>query len=77
MTRFANFLKGSIAAVGLGVRPSATTAASSTPTITAGSGTPSAAEPNGSIYFRTDGANADQAIYARIGGSWVAMKGAT
>lgn len=42
------------------------------PTLTAGSGAPSATEPNGSLYQRTDGA-ADTTSYARISGSWVPM----
>jgi hypothetical protein len=37
------------------------------PTITSGSGAPSASEPNGSKYLRTNGA-----IYTRVGGAWVA-----
>jgi hypothetical protein len=45
--------------------------------VTSATGVPATTEPNGSIFLRTDGANADQAIYARIAGSWVAMKGAT
>ena len=77
MTRFYSFLKGSLAAVGVGVRSSTTQAASSVPTITSGTGVPATSEPNGSTFLRTDGANADQALYCRIGGSWVAIKGAT
>jgi hypothetical protein len=37
------------------------------PTITSGSGVPSEAQPNGSVYFRTNGV-----IYRRVGGAWVA-----
>ena len=47
------------------------------PTITGRAGAPSDAEPNGSIYLRTDAATADLAVYSRIGGAWVALKGAT
>jgi len=46
------------------------------PTITAASGAPTSTEPNGSLYMRTDGTTADDTLYARIGGSWVAMDGA-
>ena len=46
------------------------------PSITAGSGAPTSTEPNGSLYMRTDGTTADDTLYARIGGSWVAMDGA-
>ena len=66
-----------VAAPGVGIRTSATEVDSSTPTITSGSGVPSAAEPNGSIYMRTDASNADTSLYCRIGGSWVAMVGAS
>jgi hypothetical protein len=41
------------------------------PTITSGSGAPSAAEPNGSIYLRTDGTNATT-LYVRAAGAWTA-----
>lgn len=68
---------GGMAMVGVAVKSAASTVPSSAASITSGSGAPSATEPNGSIYLRTDGANADQAIYARIGGAWVALKGAT
>lgn len=68
---------GGMAMVGVAVKPAASTVPLDAPTITSGSGAPTATEPNGSIYLRTNGANADQAIYARIGGAWVALKGAT
>ncbi len=74
---FAYRYRKALAAVGLGVRTSATEADASTPTITAGSGAPSASEPNGSIYMRTNASNADECIYSRIGGSWVAITGAS
>lgn len=69
--------RAGMALVGVAVKTSESQLPSDAPTVTAGSGVPSATEPNGSIYLRTNGANADQAIYARIGGAWVAMKGAT
>lgn len=71
MTRFSSFLKGSIAAVGVGVRSTATQAASSVPTITSGTGAPSASEPDGSLYLRTDGADGTTE-YRRISSAWVA-----
>ena len=43
--------KKMIAAVGFGVRTSATEVDSTVPTITAGAGAPSATEPNGSVYL--------------------------
>lgn len=40
------------------------------PTWTTGAGAPSASEPNGSIYVRTDG-GAATSLYVRISGAWV------
>ena len=68
--------RGGMAVHGVAIKVSASQAPLSAPTVTAGPGVPSATEPNGSIYLRTDAANADQAIYARVGGSWVAIDGA-
>ncbi len=45
--------------------------------ITSGSGAPSDAQPDGSLYLRTDGADGDDSLYMRIGGSWVAIQGQT
>jgi hypothetical protein len=42
------------------------------PTVTSGSGAPSASEPNGSVYLRTGGAAANT-LYLRIGGAWVTV----
>lgn len=39
------------------------------PTVTSGTGAPSATEPNGSIYLRTNG-TALSTIYARVSGAW-------
>lgn len=64
-----------LAAFGLQVRTSPTSRVADDPTITAGAGVPSATEPNGSLFFRTDGA-ADSTIYQRISGAWVAVVGA-
>ena len=69
--------KKMIAAVGFGVRSSATEADSTVPTITAGEGAPTATEPNGSVYLRKNGGTADLAIYVRQGGAWIPMLGAS
>lgn len=45
---------------------------SSGPFISAGSGAPSSADPNGSLYLRSDG-GADSTLYTRISGVWVAV----
>lgn len=64
-------------AVGLVVKSSASQLVTAAPTITSGSGAPSAAEPNGSLYMRTDGTDADDSLYVRAGGAWIAHKGQT
>jgi hypothetical protein len=46
------------------------------PTLTSGSGAPSAAEPNGSLYLRTNG-GAASTLYARISGAWAPPMPAT
>jgi hypothetical protein len=48
----------------------------SSPTLTSGSGAPSAAEPNGSLYLRTNGGAANT-LYARIAGAWAPPMPAT
>lgn len=64
-------LKRALAAFGIVVRVSNTSDLSTDPTITAGSGAPSDAEPNGSIYLRTGGASGTT-LYIRASGAWVA-----
>ena len=61
---------------GLAIAATSRMAAGSMVTITVGAGAPSASEPNGSIYLRTNASTADEAIYARIGGAWVVIDGA-
>lgn len=65
-------LKGALCGLGLIIRTSPTSVVSADPTLSSGSGAPSAAEPNGSVYLRTDGANGT-VLYARVSGSWVAV----
>ena len=74
-SKFAYRYRKPVASVGVGVRTSATEDDASSPTITAGAGAPSAAEPNGSVYLRTDSSTAAESVYSRIGGSWVAIDG--
>lgn len=75
-SKFAYRYRKPVAAVGIGIRTSATEADASSPTITAGSGAPGSTEPNGSVYLRTNAGSADESIYSRIGGAWVAIDGA-
>jgi hypothetical protein len=70
-------MRSGLAALGYVVKSTASQDPTVAPTVTSGTGVPATTEPNGSIFLRTDGTTADQAIYARIAGSWVAMKGAT
>ena len=75
-SKFAYRYRKGLAATSVGVRQTATTADSSVPTVTSGTGAPtSTTEPNGSIYLRTDASSAAEAIYSRIGGSWVVIDG--
>jgi hypothetical protein len=67
-SKFAARHRKPIAAVGLGIRSTATQADASVPTITSGSGAPSASEVDGSLYLRTNGA-----VYNRIGSAWELM----
>lgn len=58
-------LRRALVGVGVIIRPSGTTALTSAPSITAGSGAASEAEPNGSVYLRTNGD-----LVQRISGAW-------
>lgn len=49
---------------------------STSPTVTSGSGAPSATEPNGSVYLRTNGSSAST-LYVRVSGAWVPTSPAT
>lgn len=49
---------------------------STSPTITSGSGAPSATEPNGSVYLRTNGTSAST-LYVRVSSAWVPTSPAT
>ena len=70
-------MRSGVAAVGYIVKALPADLPTDAPTVTSGTGVPATTEPNGSLFLRTNGANADQALYVRISGSWVAMKCAT
>ena len=74
-SKFAYRYRKPVAAKGIGVRPAATTADSSVPTITSGTGVPSSTEPAGSVYMRTDSSDAATAIYVMISTTWTAIDG--
>jgi hypothetical protein len=64
---FAERLRKAYAAVGFGVRSSVTQADADVPTIKSGSAAPTATEPGGSLYMRTNGG-----LYTTAGGgTWV------
>jgi hypothetical protein len=67
MADIAQNFRRALAMVGIVIRSSADEADTASPTITSGSGVPSAAEPNGSLYMRGEGT-----LYRRIAGAWVA-----
>jgi hypothetical protein len=66
-------LRKPIAATGLAVKTSASQAATSAPTLTSGSGAPSASEPDGSVYMRTGGTSILTSFYVRVSSAWVAV----
>ena len=47
------------------------------PTLSVGTGAPTLDAANGSIYLRTDASTSSEAVYARVGGAWVTVAGAT
>lgn len=55
-------LKKALAVVGLAIKPTARSAVTGVPTISAGTGAPSASEPIGSLWIRTDAADATGAL---------------
>lgn len=68
-------LKRALAAYGVVVRASNTSDLATDPTISSGTGAPSEAEPDGSVYLRKNGASTST-LYLRVSGSWIAL-GAT
>jgi len=72
---FAERMRKAFAAVGIGVRSSATQADSAVPQITSGSGVPTASTAKGSIYLRTGGASAAEVAYVATDtvGTWTAL----
>lgn len=72
---FAERARKAVAAVGFGVRSSATQADSAVPQITSGSGVPTASTAKGSIYLRTGGASAAEVAYVATDavGTWTAL----
>lgn len=66
--------KRAMASFGFIIRTAATSVVANDPSISAGAGAPSAAEPNGSLYVRTDGA-VGTTLYIRVSGGWVAVVG--
>ncbi len=65
-------LKRSMGVFGLIIRTAATSVLTADPSVSAGSGVPSEAEPNGSVFLRTGG-TAGASLYQRVGGAWKAF----
>lgn len=74
---FASRIRKAVRAVGIGVASSASQLDSACPTITSGTGAPSATAANGSLYLRTDATDNDDSLYVRVGGAWVVHYGKT
>lgn len=68
-------LRRAVAAYGVVVRASNTSDLATDPTVSSGTGAPSEAEPDGSVYLRKNGASTST-LYLRVSGSWIAL-GAT
>lgn len=69
--------RSGIAVVGLACKVNAAQRVSDAATYEVGVGAPAHSAANGSMYVRTDATTADNVVYARVGGSWLALKGAT
>jgi len=75
MARFVQKMRGPVSFVEVGVKATANELDSATPRITSGTGAPTAALADGSIYFQTDGTDATDSLHMRIAGAWVALDG--
>lgn len=71
-SRARQFARWVYAGVGFIVRGSATSDPSTDPSISSGSGAPTEAEPDGSVYFRKDG-SVTTTLYVRVSSAWVAV----
>lgn len=69
-------LRKAIAGVGVVVKTADTDDVTAAATVSAGAGAPTAAEPDGSVYLRSDG-GASTTIYARHGSAWSAIGSTT
>lgn len=73
VSKFVNRLRKPLRAVGFGVASSTTQQDSAVPTITSGTGAPTATAPDGSVYLRTDPQGPTSSIYFWGGGAWRAV----
>jgi len=74
-SKFVQRLLKATAAVGFGVRSAKGQDDSLVPMISSGAGAPSATDPGGSLYLRTDG-DQNTGLYATAGGgTWLALDG--
>ncbi len=65
--------RGAVSFVGLGIKSDARQSDISTPQLLSGAGVPTAVVADGSMYMRNDGTAANDSLYQRIAGSWVAL----
>ncbi len=64
-----------VGALGLTVNGGSRTNPDSLIVLSAGTGAPTEAATNGSLYLRTDGTDGTDSVYVRIAGAWVALAG--
>jgi len=72
VSRIYQKLKRSIGAYGFIIRTASNSVLANDPSISSGTGVPSATEPNGSTWHRTDG-TVGASLYSRVGGAWKAL----
>ena len=72
MADFASRFRRALSVVGIVIKGSADEVDTTSPTITSGSGVPTATEPANSFYIRNDGADKATSLYRSSGGgTWV------
>lgn len=70
MAKFSLQYRKAISTVGIGIKSTARQLDADAPTATSGTGGPTAAEPDGSIYIQTDSGGA---LHVRLTGAWVQL----
>jgi hypothetical protein len=65
--------RAGMALVGAVIKPAPGANPATSPHIISGTGVPSLAAPEGSIFLRTDSGNSSLTLYVRAGGAWSAL----